>query len=191
VDNWVSQVSQMLHEGVIYRPIVLTIPAMLRTTFSQHTKDVLSPFMRGGMRCLDDVWSRLSGQVLTGGSIVVMQTHGRNGQYNPPLHILATSGGGDPHAKQWRPLNYVPYRMLRKKWPWPLLTMLRQTVKTQEMKRLVDVCYTRYREGCVTNVHKGDVPARDQSVARYLAQYVVSPPISLKRIDRYDGQRVP
>ena len=38
--------------------------------------------------------------------------------------------------------------------------MLRQTVKTQEMQRLVDVCYTRYREGFVTNVQKGDVPAR-------------------------------
>ena len=36
VDNWVSQVSQMLHEGVIYRHIVLTVPAMLRTTFYQH-----------------------------------------------------------------------------------------------------------------------------------------------------------
>jgi Transposase zinc-binding domain/AI2M/AI1M-like, HNH endonuclease len=27
VDNWVSQVSQMLHEGVIYRHILLTVPA--------------------------------------------------------------------------------------------------------------------------------------------------------------------
>ena len=26
VDNWVSQVSHMLHEGVIYRHIVLTVP---------------------------------------------------------------------------------------------------------------------------------------------------------------------
>lgn len=28
VDTWVSQVSRMLHEGVIYRHIVLTMPAM-------------------------------------------------------------------------------------------------------------------------------------------------------------------
>ena len=31
VDNWVSQVSQVLHEGVIYRHIILTVPAMFRT----------------------------------------------------------------------------------------------------------------------------------------------------------------
>ena len=29
VDNWVSQVSQMLHDGVIYRHIVLTVPALV------------------------------------------------------------------------------------------------------------------------------------------------------------------
>ena len=52
------------------------------------------------------------------------------------------------------------------------------------------MCYTRYREGFVTNVQKGDVPSRYQSLATYLAKDVVSPPISLRRIDHYDGQRV-
>jgi putative transposase/transposase-like zinc-binding protein len=190
VDHWVSQVSQMLHEGVIYRHIVLTVPEILRKTFYQQAQAVLSPFMRCGVRCLDDVYSRVSGRTLKGGYILVIQTHGRNGQYNPHLHIIATSGGWDRQAKQWVHLEYMPYRLLRKKWQWYLLTMLRQTVKTQEIKRLVDACYTRYREGFVTNVQKGDVPARYQSLARYLAKYVVSPPISLRRIDRYEGHRV-
>jgi len=35
--------------------------------------------------------------------------------------------------------------------------MLRQTVKTDVMNRLVDVCYQRYPTGCVTHVHKGVV----------------------------------
>lgn len=190
VDNWVSQVSQMLHAGVIYRHIVLTMPALLRTTFYQQSTEVLSPFMRCGVRCLDDVFSRVSGKNLKGGYIVVIQTHGRNGQYNPHLHIIATSGGWDAQASQWVHLDYVPYPMLRQQWQWHLLTMLRQTVKTKEIHRLVDACYTRYREGFVTNVQKGDVPARYQSLATYLAKYVVSPPISLRRIDRYDGHHV-
>lgn len=190
VDNWVSQVSQMLHEGVIYRHSVLTVPALLRHTFYQRSKALLSPFMRCGVRCLDDVFSRVSGKHLKGGYIVVIQTHGRNGQYNPHLHIIATSGGWDQQARQWVHLDYVPYPMLRKKWQWHLLTMLRQRVKTPQMRRLVDTCYTRYREGFVTNVQKGDVPARYQSLATYLAKYVVSPPISLRRIDHYDGHQV-
>jgi Putative transposase/Transposase zinc-binding domain len=190
VDNWVSQVSRMLHEGVIYRHIVLTVPALLRTTFYQNARVLLSAFMRCGVTCLDDVFTRVSGRTLKGGYIVVSQTHGRNGQYNPHLHIIATSGGWDHKASQWVHLDYLPYPMLRKKGQWYLLTMLRQTVQTPAMKRLVDVCYTRYREGFVTNVQKGDVPSRYQSLATYLAKYVVSPPISLRRIDRYDGHRV-
>jgi Transposase zinc-binding domain/Putative transposase len=190
VDNWVAQVSKILHEGVIYRHMVLTVPDVLRTTFYQNAQALLSPFMRCGVRCLDDVFSRVSGKPLKGGYIVVIQTHGRNGQYNPHLHIIATSGGWEPQAKQWMHLDYLPYPMLRKKWQWYLLTMLRQTLRTKEINRLVDVCYTRYRNGFVTNVQKGDVPSRYQSLATYLAKYVVSPPISLRRIDRYDGQRV-
>jgi Putative transposase len=42
----------------------------------------------------------------------------------------------------------------------------------------------------VTNVQKGAVPAQAHSVARYVATYVVSPPIAVRRIDRYDGERV-
>jgi hypothetical protein len=47
-----------------------------------------------------DVFSRVSGRSLKGGYIVVIQTHGRNGQYNPHLHCIATSGGWDQQAKQ-------------------------------------------------------------------------------------------
>ena len=190
VDNWVSQVSRMLHEGVIYRHIVLTVPAMLRTTFYRNATIVLSAFMRCGVTCLDDVFTRVSGRDLQGGYIVVIQTHGRNGQYNPHLPIIATSGGWDRKARQWVHLDYLPYPLLRKKWQWYLLTRLRQRLKTPEIHRLVDACYTRYRHGFVTNVQKGDVPSRYQSLATYLAKYVVSPPISLRRIDRYDGQQV-
>lgn len=108
VDNWVSQVSQMLHEGVIYRHIVLTVPALLRTTFYQNAHVLLSAFMRCGAKCLDDVFTRVSGHALQGGYIVVVQTHGRNGQYNPHLHIIATSGGWDRQASKWVHLEYVP-----------------------------------------------------------------------------------
>jgi hypothetical protein len=180
----------MLHEGVIYRHIVLTVPELLRKTFYQQSQVVLSPFMRCGVRCLDDVFSRVSGRPLQGGYIVVIQTHGRNGRYNPHLHVIATSGRWDRQASQWVHVDYMPYPLLRKKWQWYLLTMLRQRLKTPEIHRLVDACYRRYRNGFVTNVQQGDVPARFQSLATYLAKYVVSPPISLRRIDRYDGHRV-
>jgi hypothetical protein len=190
VDNWVSQVSRVLHEGVIYRHIILTLPAMFRTTFYQHAADVLSAFMRCGAQCLDDFYSPVRGKALRGGYITVLHTHGRHGQYHPHLHVLAPSGGYDAQSERWEHLQYLPYDLLRRTWQWHLLTMLRQTLKTATINQLVDACFQKYPDGLVTNVQKGRVPAQYQSVARYVAKYVVSPPISVRRIDRYDGQRV-
>ena len=99
VDNWVSQVSKMLHEGVIYRHIILTVPAMFRTTFYQNAAVVLSALMRCGVQCLDDFYSAVRGKALRGGYITVLHTHGRNGQYHPHLHCIATSGGYDARER--------------------------------------------------------------------------------------------
>jgi hypothetical protein len=190
VDNWVSQVSRVLHEGVIYRHIILTVPAMFRTTFYQNAAVVLSALMRCGAQCLDDFYSAVKGKALRGGYITVLHTHGRNGQYHPHLHVLATSGGYDEAGGCWEHVGYMPYALLRRKWQWHLLTMLRQTLKTEAIHQLVDACFRKYPNGLVTNVQKGQVPSQSQSVARYVAKYVVSPPIAVRRIDRYDGERV-
>ena len=190
VDDWVSQVSQVLHAGVIYRHIILSVPAMFRTTFYQKAAVVLSAFMRCGAQCLDDFYSTVRGKALKGGYITVLHTHGRNGQYHPHLHLLATSGGYDPQGARWEHLHYLPYALLRRQWQWHLLTMLRQTLKTEAGEQLVDTCFRKYPDGLVTNVQQGAVPAQAHSVARYVAKYVVSPPLSVRRIDRYDGQRV-
>jgi hypothetical protein len=189
-DNWVSQVIKVLHEGVIYRHIILTVPAMFRTTFSQNTAVVLSAFMRCGAQCLDDFYSTVRGQALRGGYSMVLHTHGRNGQYHPHLHGLATSGGYDAQGERWEHLQYLPYALLRRKWQWHLLTMLRQTLKTDAVRCLVETCFQQYPDGLVTNVQKGTVPAQAHSVARDVAKDVVSPPIAVRRIEHYDGARV-
>src|SRR5262249_43170418 len=113
VDNWVSQVSQMLHAGVIYRHIILTVPAMFRTTFYHNAALLLSALMRCGVQCLDDFYSDVKGKALRGGYIAVLHTHGRNGQYHPHLHVIATSGGYDGQAHRWEHLQYLPYALLR------------------------------------------------------------------------------
>jgi Putative transposase/Transposase zinc-binding domain len=190
VDNWVSQVSTMLHEGVIYRHIILTVPAMFRPTFYQNATVLLSALMRCGVQCLDDFYSEVRGKALKGGDIVVLHTHGRNGQYHPHLHLIATSGGYDGQGQRWEHVHYLPYDLLRRKWQWYLLRMVRQTLQTEVVNQLVDACFKRYPKGLVTNVHKGQVPSQYQSLARYVAKYVVSPPIAVRRIDRYDGERV-
>jgi hypothetical protein len=68
--------------------------------------------------------------------------------------------------------------------------MGRQTLKTAAVHQVVETWWRRYPRGLVTNVQKGMVPAQLHSVARYVATYVVSPPMAVRRIDRDDGERV-
>jgi Transposase zinc-binding domain len=108
VDNWVSQVSKGLHAGVIYRHIILTVPAMFRTTFYQNAVVVLSALMRGGVQCMDDFCSEVRGKALKGGYIVVTHTHGRHGHDHPHLHLIATSGGYDGEGQRWEHFALLP-----------------------------------------------------------------------------------
>src|SRR5215813_10238432 len=103
---------------------------------------------------------------------------------SPPAEATMRRGG------RWEHLNYLPYALLRRKWQWHLLSTLRKTLKTEAIHQLVDACFRKYPNGLVTNVQKGQVPSQYQSLARYVAKYVVSPPIAVRRIDRYDGERV-
>ena len=67
--------------------------------------------------------------------------------------------------------------------------MVRHTLKTEAMNPLVETCFRKYPNGLVTNGQQGAVPSQDQSLARYVAKYGVSPPLAVRRIDRSDGHR--
>src|SRR2546425_9513430 len=73
-----------------------------------------------------------------GGYITVLHTHGRNGQYHPHLHVLATSGGYDAPREGWEHLQYLPYPLLPRKWQWHLLTMLPPTPQTEGILQLLE-----------------------------------------------------
>ena len=64
--------------------------------------------MRCGAQCLDDFYSTVRGKALRGGYITVLHTHGRNGQYHPHLHVLATSGGMMPRESAGRISSTCP-----------------------------------------------------------------------------------
>lgn len=192
VDDFVSQVSAMLHPGVIYRHIVLTIPEQLRDCFykDRHNGDLLSAFMRCGYECLEDVVSTVKRKTLKIGCIVVVQTHGRSGHYNPHLHIIMTSGGVETELESWFDLGYFKYEIIHKKWQYYLFRMVKSYFGGDEIDNLVDELWKKYPNGLVANVSKGEVPESSKGLARYLAKYVASPPIAVRRIVDYDGQRV-
>src|SRR5256885_254309 len=68
--------------------------------------------------------------------------------------------------------------------------MFGRRLRADGINRLEVGCFRKYPRALVTSVKRGQVPSQYQSVARYGAKYGGSPPISVRRIDRYDGERV-
>lgn len=187
-DRWVEFIGRRLFAGVTYRHIVLTVPEHLQLWFFRNPS-LLSPIMRAGHACLSDVLSTRAKKKLDIGSIPVLQTSGRAGNYNLHLHILMTAGGIAPDGN-WVNVNYIPYDLFHKKWQYHLLNMLRETLTDPAIKTDIDHCWETYPKGLVAHVRKGDVPPGGKGLAKYLAKYLVSPPISVRRIENYDQKSV-
>lgn len=187
-DRWVDFIARRLLPGVVYRHIVLTVPDSLRIWFYRNP-GLLSPFMRAGAACVRDVFAQTAGVELDIGSIVVLQTAGRPGNYNPHLHLLVTGGGLNPEGG-WTAVSYIPFEIIHRKWQYYLLKLLREEVADPAADRAVDRAWKQYPKGFVAFVERGEVPPGGEGLARYLAKYVVSPPISVRRIERYDGRSV-
>jgi len=100
-----------------------------------------------------------------------------------------TAGGLDP-LEQWKSISYIPYEMMHKKWQYHLLKMLRENVSDPNMEKDIDWAWENYPKGFVAFLQEGEVPPGGQGLAQYLAKYVVSPPISVRRIESYDGKSV-
>jgi hypothetical protein len=187
-DQWVDFISRRLIPGVIYRHVVLTTPEYLRKYF-RNDSALLNFFMRAGNECLKDILATSCGIMLEMGCIIVLQTAGRSGHYNPHLHILMTAGGITPDGT-YNPVSYIPYDIMHRKWQFHLLSMLREHVHDTAIEKDIDIGWKDYPKGFVAYLQPGDVPPGGKGLARYLAKYVVSPPISVRRIERYDGNSV-
>jgi Putative transposase len=164
------------------------MPDALHLEFYRN-RPLLANLMQCGVAMLHDALSWFTKVTREAGDVVVLETAGRSGHWNPHRHILMTSGGMTPQ-KRWREVEYFPFTVLHKKWQYHLFTMLKQRVGTRAIKDQIDALWRKYTQGLVAYLEEGKVPAGSEGLAYYLAQYVVSPPISLRRILSYDGQRV-
>jgi len=190
VDRWVDYISSHLFPGVKYRHVVLTMPEELRIYFYRN-KRLLANLTAVGHKMMEDALSRYFGEDVEIGSIVVPQTAGRSGEWNPHLHIIMTSGGlTKGEDRRWRELKYIPFEILHKKWQYYLFGMVKEEVGTEDVKKHIDKLWKQYPNGLVAYLEKGDVPEGGKGLARYLAKYVVSPPIAVSRLIDYNGKEV-
>ncbi len=185
---WVETVKRMLHPGVTYRHVVLTVPEGLRTLIYQHAAELLDGLMQAAQAAIDEAMAVAKRQPVKGGYIVVLQTAGRAATYNPHLHVLMTDGGLTGEGA-WQTLGYIPYDLLHRKWQAQVLAMVeRRLAGNEKAQAVVAEMRRRYPKGFVAHL-QGDVLPRLSQLTRYIVKYVVSPPMALSRIIRYDRGR--
>ena len=81
--------------------------------------------------------------------------------------MIVTSGGWDPQARQWLHLRLCAVSLAPQEVAVASADHGAPDRADEGIQRLVDACYRHYREGFVTNIQKGDVPSRYQSLATY------------------------
>lgn len=191
VDDWLAQVHGVLFEGVVHRQIVLTVPKEMRPLINAE-ETFMKTYIDAGAKAVKELiedWRPK--KKIKIGMMSILQLHGRAGNYNPHLHFVVSEGGIDKE-KKWQDVNYFDTKKLRKKWQYHVLTALRKAVQgtqyAEEWREKLGAMFDKYRTGfdCDCMPEKGPV----ERLVMYLFKYVSSPPISLRRIERYDGQNV-
>lgn len=188
-DNFADRVSEILHPGVVYRHLILTIPEDLNILFYQerHERSLLDQYFGAGWECIQEFMKTVKRREVLTGCVMVLHIAGRSGNYRPHLHILLIDGGIEKGSGEWLSLGYFPYDILHKKWQYSILTMLRCYFGDRdEVKELIDRMWKTYPKGFVANIQRGEVPRSSSGLAKYLAKYVSNPTISLKRIVTYE-----
>jgi len=164
-EAWVTTVQGMLHPGVSYRHLILTVPEGLRTLIYQHAAELLDGLMQAARSAMDAVVARTKRQLLTLGYIVVLQTAGRSANYNPHLHVIVTDGGLRADGS-WQALGYLPYDLLHRLWQTQVLEMIAlRLAADMQAQALVREMRRRYPKGFVAHL-QGNVLPRMQQLTR-------------------------
>jgi len=156
--TWGETVQEMLHPGVKYRHLILTVPEALRTLIYQHAVPLLEGLMQAARTAMDAVVQQAKRQTVTLGYIVVVQTAGRSATYNPHLHVLMTDGGLRADGT-WQPLGYVPYDLLHRAWQDQVLALITTRLPGDaDAARLVAAMRRRYPRGFVAHLQGNVLP---------------------------------
>jgi len=125
----------------------------------------------------------------TPGMVTVIHTFGRDLKWNPHVHMVLSEGGIGNNGL-WKPVNFVPYELMRKAWQKVLLENLENKIKKEkkEFKRLKNALYKRQDKGFYVYA-EGEI-ATAKIAARYVGRYTGRPAIAESRIINYDGGKV-
>ena len=190
-----TKIAAMLFPGVSYRQVVLTIPEQLRTPFHNHLDQdrLYSQFMGLAQACLSElIQSQLNNRDDKIALIVFLHTSGRNGSYNPHLHVILAEGAFLPNTLEWKTFKHLSLSRLRLLWQKHLLVFVEAEFTAR--KSVIKQLWENYPDGFYAhpgNSYHERVPTKSyHGLIKYLTKYLSSPPIGVSRIVSFDDESV-
>lgn len=190
-----TRIAARLFPGVSYRQLVLTIPQQARIPFHNHPNqnNLYSRFMGLASACLTELiqahFKHPDGKIA---AIVFLHTNGRNGSYNPHLHVILGEGAFFAHSKEWKTFTHLSLSRLRLLWQKHLLGLM--AAEFGDREGLIEPLWEDYPDGFYAypgNRRNEKLPKGNyQGLIKYLTKYLSSPPIGLSRIQSYDDGQV-
>lgn len=189
IQEWSHETSKRMYR-VPHRHIMFTVDERLWEIFIRH-RELLKDLMDLAVNILLD-WLKKREKVKSG-AMVGIHTFGARMNFNPHVHILVTEGGFDREGK-WVVKNFIPYKMLRKRWQAAVMEMIRKKLPEKDVKRnknLFQKIWNDNPEGFViygppNKKGNGTVEAQ----VGYIGRYMRRPAMALSRIVNYDGRNV-
>lgn len=182
---WSEWLSQEVLLELYHRHWVFTIPRELRKHFFEK-RWLLNKLSSTAARVLmRQMRVRCPEPRSIPGVIAVIQTSGDAMNFNPHVHMIATTHCMGPSGKLYR-VPYIPYIKLSRIWKTAVLRLLVDTrcISRDDSEGI----WSRYPNGFNLNGEVKD-SISDREVAKRLAEYLIRPAMSESRLINYDKDR--
>ncbi len=186
-DKWVEKMSKEMVD-VPHRHVVMTIAEELRPFFYWN-REMLPILIESAAQVMKSIINdKKKNKDLTPGIVIVVHTFGRDLKFNPHIHALMTEGGLDKND-DWKPIEFLPYAALRKRWQHLVLKAFRERFKgNKKVISLVNRLYSQKKNGFY--VHARTKMRNARSAAKYIGRYMSRPAIAESRIISWNDKEV-
>lgn len=138
-DNWMDKsLNEFL--DVPYHHLVFTIPQELRNVFL-HNRSLLHILFKAAGKTLLE-WCRDTGEFIPG-IVCISHTFGSILNFNPHIHMLLTEGGLDLNKYRWINNEFVPWNMLKARWKYHIVTLLKPELKKMIQEKRAGNYYSK------------------------------------------------
>lgn len=168
-----------------HRHITFTIPDELCPFFQKYRSLLDILFKAASHTILSWFKDKNNSEKFVPGIIATLHTFGRDLKWNTHIHMLVTEGAMGKFTV-WKPCNFFPFEMLRKRFMTSLLSMLSKVLVSSKFKKLKNNLYKNYDNGFYVHAPKSQFSNVNGTI-KYISRYTNRPAMAESRIINYDS----